>query len=217
MIETHPPPTSALDRALARCVATEAHTRAWHCLDGMPYWSQGPLFFLLIPIADARLGHCRVTLSVKWQALDRVLWRTLGLAAPEGLRPHAASAYALPGHTVYCSAVSGLAWPSEALERWVGLSLRGAADCADRLVGELDELPRYLAFVEREQRAQLQRHPHAAGSLGQEQVLAALLQQDATAAAELARARLAAGDGGGYRVQGQTLFERVLQLKTLPA
>lgn len=217
MTEAHPPPASALERALICCVSYEASQRGWHQLDGMPYWKQGPLFFLLLPFADARHGHCRLTLSVKWQALDRMLWRTLGLTPPEGLRPHAASAHALPGHSAYRSAVSGLAWPSEALERWLALAVQGAADCAARLGSELDSLPRYLAFSEREQQAWLHRHPHASSSLWQERVLAALLQQDVAAAAALARARLAAGEGGGYRVQGRSLFERVLALEVTPA
>ncbi|MFO1251464.1 MAG: hypothetical protein U1E77_10105 [Inhella sp.] len=208
----HPPPAQAFEQALLHGIAREAEHRGWHGLDGMPYWRQGPLFFLLLPLADARQGHARLSLSMKWRALDRVLWRTLGLSLPEDLRPHAASAHALPGVTVYRSAVSGLDGPSEALARWVALSMQGAADAAARLAGGLDTLPRYLAFSEREQQAWLQRHPHASSSLWQERVLAALLQQDVAGAADLARARLAAGECGGFRVRGHSLFERVLAL-----
>ncbi|MBH9576190.1 hypothetical protein [Inhella proteolytica] len=177
----HPPPASAFERALLRSIASEAGPRGWQLLDGMPYWNQGLLFCLLIPFADARQGHARVTLSLKWRALDRVLWRRLGLSPPEGLRAHAASARALPGWTVYRSAVSGLGWPSEALERWAALAVQGAADCAARLQGELDALPRYLEFIEREHRALLERQPHASSRLEQERVLAALLLEDAAA------------------------------------
>ena len=184
----HPPPAPAFERALLRSIANEAGPRGWQLLDGMPYWTQGPLFCLLIPFADTRHGHARVSLTIKWRALDRVLWRILGLAPPEGLRAHAARAQALPGWSVYRSAVSGLGWPSEALERWVALAVQDAADCAARLAGELDALPRYLEFIEREHRALLERQPHASSRLDQERALALLLQEDGAAAAGLGAA-----------------------------
>lgn len=181
---------------------------------GMAYWTVGPLFFVLGPLANAKNGSFECSLRFKWLELDRALWRVLDLSeneeAPFSL--HANGALALNGQEILTLSTEGLEWGPGVLAGQVVEAMRRGDARAEEVAGQIPSLSAYLEFIQREHEAFLLRHPGAKTSIWTETFLVAMVAGDMARAAEIARARVAAGDGGGYMTGMKTFFERALAL-----
>ncbi len=203
-----------LDRELRLLVKTEAKKNGWKWVAGMAYWTLGPLFFVLAPIAIARNGRFYCSLRFKWLELDRALWRVLDLSSNEDLpfSLHANGAFALLGQEIHTISMNGLEWLPGVLVQQVAEAAQQGGERAKEVAGQITSIHSYLEFIQREHEAFLRLDPGAITTIWTETLLVAMVAGDMATAAEIARARIAAGAHGKFSVGGKSEFERALAL-----
>ena len=201
---------SEIDRELRLLVKAQAKQCGWNSVGGSAYWTLGPLFFQLVPSVNAKQASFACTVRFKWLELDRLLWRVLGMSSneKEPFSLHANGAFVLTGQEILRCSTSGLCWRPGVLAEAVESAMRQARERANEVASCIASIESYLDFVEREHAAFLQRHPGAVTNVWKEALLVAMQRGDLERAAEIARARIAAGDSGGFSSEGRTFFER---------
>lgn len=205
---------SKIDRELRQIAKTEAKKRGWKSAGGMPYWTIGPLFFVIGQGVSAKEGSFHSSLRFKWLELDHVLWQVLGMSSNEG-KPfslHANGAFVLSGQEIQTTSKRDLNWIpgvlSEQVERAVALGIQRANEVATQITS----IHSYLEFVQREHDALMQRFPKAVVNVWKEELLIALKTDDLVTARRIDQARIAEGDFGGFSSGGKSFFERELEL-----
>lgn len=203
---------SDIDRELQRLAKAAAKTQGWKSISTTPYWTAGPLFFSLRLGAGAKEGSFYACLAFKWLELDRLLWQVLGMSgnerAPFSL--HANGAFVLSGWDIDTIAVRDLAWEPGMLEQQIQHAFAQAAAWAQEVALQVDSLDAYTAYLSREHEAFMQRHPQAKRTIWKELLLVHMLRGEKQAAADIARARIAEGDAGGFQSNGKSFFEHAL-------
>ena len=209
---------SELDKQLKLVAKTQAKERSWKSVAGVPYWQSGPLFFVLVLSASVKQRSFFASLRFKWLALDSMLWRVLGMEGNEK-KPfslHANGAFALMGTELLSCHEKVCAWESGALEAETYRVMQLAHDCASETANSVSTLDGYLGFIKAKHAALMERHPRAVVTTWPEQLLAAMVADDAQLAKDIAQARIAARDSGGYMSRGLSLYQRALALLELP-
>jgi hypothetical protein len=205
---------SELDRDIRRLCKLEAARRAWKSVGGFAYWTVGPLFFVIVTAASAKEGSFHCSLRFKWLALDRELWRVLGMSenerAPFSL--HANGAFVLSGQEILRSSQRNLSWDEGVLGKTISEAYLRADGRAKEVAAQIDDLDSYIQFIQREHAAFMLRFPRAAVNVHKEELLAALLGKQFGRAREIAIARVNAGDSGGFSSNGKSFYENALPL-----
>jgi hypothetical protein len=140
------------------------------------------------------------------------LWKVLDLSSNED-RPlsfHANGVFTLLGQDIHIVSTEGLEWQPAVLAQQVEEAAQQAGVRAREVAGHITSIHSYLAFIQREHEAFLLRHPGALTDIWMETLLVAMVAGDMATAAEIARARIAAGDGGKFIDSRGTFFERAL-------
>lgn len=205
---------SEIDREVRLLAKAEAKARRWKSIGSTQYWTAGPLFFVLVVSAGAKEGSFHSWLRFKWLDLDQVLWRVLGMSSNEHepFSLHANGAFVLSGWEAQSMIVRELKWEPGVLTQQVQLAAQQAGARANEVTAEVRSLDEYVQFLQRGHEALVQKHPSAALTIWKELLLVAMLRGEKSAAAEIARARIAANDAGGFSSGGKTFFERALAL-----
>ena len=205
---------SEINRELNLLLRAEAKKRGWKSVGGMPYWTIGPLFFCLLPLAIAKSASFQCYLSVKWLELDRYLWKVLDMTdnehAPFSL--HANGAFVLSGTRIMQTSVMGLDWSSGILKGQIESSAQEASERSKAIAPQIQTLQTYLGFIEREHEVLVRWHPGAVTNIWVERLLVALATGDLKMVYEIASARIAAGDGGGFTSGNLTFYKRAKAL-----
>ncbi|MCD2518751.1 hypothetical protein LQ564_20850 [Massilia sp. G4R7] len=205
---------SEFDRELKGITKAEAKNRRWKSVDVFCYWSIGPLFFVFVPTARIKERSFNSTLRFKWFDLDRALWEILDMRenekAPFSL--HANGAFVLHGREILASTTHDVEWMPGRLEQEVTHATDEAARRAQELAGLIDGLDSYLAFLQADTAAVLQRHPQAKVDVWRETLLAAWLRHDMRTVEGIARERIAANDRGGFGANDMSFYENALHL-----
>ena len=202
-----------LDRMVRAELKNEARSRGWKTINNQAYWKVDDLFFQLLVSTGAREQVFQYFLRVKWYSLDDQLWKVLGMTsnASEPLSLRANGAYTLFGHDVLSGRVTDCEWTTE----WLAQNLGSAATLAQKKAAEItpsiQNVDDYLEFIERDYEAILARRPDTAYNTWKEQLLIALEKGDAHSAKEIASARAAANDSGGFVVGGHNFYQCVLK------
>jgi hypothetical protein len=209
---------SELDKNLRAVAKAQAKTRGWKSVGGMPYWQSGPLLFTLVLSASAKERSFFASLRFKWLALDNMLWRVLDMESNENepFSLHANGAFALAGTELLSHHQKVPDWEGPALEDQVAQVAQMANEIAletTRLVSTLDE---YIDFIKQKHAALMARSPCAVVTTWAEELLAAMVAGNVVAARQIAAARVAECDSGGYVSGGVSLYQRVLMLLDLP-
>lgn len=203
-----------LDRMVRVELKNQAKGFGWKTISNQAYWKVDDLFFQLLVSTSAREQVLHYDLRVKWYSLDDQLWKVLGMTsnASEPISLRANGAYTLFGHDVLSGRVTDCEWTTE----WLAQTLGPAATLAQKKAAEIAvairDIDAYLAFIERDYEALLARRPDTAYNTWKEQVLVALEKGDAHSAKEIASARAAANDYGGFVVDGHSFYQHVLKL-----
>jgi hypothetical protein len=207
---------SEMDRNLRQIAKSEAKRRQWKFAAGTTYWTIGPLLFTLFHTARVKEASFHSTLSVKWLALDRVLWQVLDMSSNEDapFSLHANGAFVLRGQEILDSSKLGLVRLQDVLASEVAISFDLANERANEVAGQITSIDSFLEFAEAQHVAFKLRYPFVLANLCKEKLLIALLKHDLPAAQEVAKARVAAGDSGGFSSGGLSFFERALLLAT---
>jgi hypothetical protein len=206
------PKQSELDREIRALTREEAKKHGWKSIDGMLYWALGPLFFVLAPAASAKEGSFYCSLRFKWLELDSVLWKVLGMESNENepFSLHANGAFVLRGQEVFSVSERGFEWLPGVLAAQLALASQQARERAADVAARAMSIDAYLAFIQRAHEEFMSRNPRAAVDIWKEALLIALMNEDSKTAAEIASARIAAGDSGGYSAGGKSFYERAL-------
>lgn len=204
---------SEQDRAFKQLAKCTAKQRGWKSINGMCYWTIGSLFFRLSMTPRVKERAFHAYLSVKWLPLDFVLWDVLGIPdnVNEPFSLHCNGAFVLVGQEIMELHLTDVDWHPGRLEQEVAAAADSAARRALDLAADITSLEDYLAFLQRHVDDLLARRPHAAMTGWQEKALTALLQDDLDTAGSIACIRIAAGDAGGFRSNGLSFYENVLQ------
>jgi hypothetical protein len=205
---------SEIDREARLLAKAEAKARRWKSIGSTQYWTIGPLFFELVVSASAKEGTFYFSLRFKWLDLDQVLWRVLGMSSNEHepFSLHANGAFVLTGWEVHSMIVRELAWQPGVLAQQIQIAAQQAGAKANEVALQVDSLDSYVEFLERDCKTFMQKHPRAAITVWKEKLLAAMLRGDKAVAAEIAKARIAANDSGGFSSGGKSFYERSLAL-----
>jgi|APLak6261669570_1056073.scaffolds.fasta_scaffold02479_5 hypothetical protein len=202
-----------LDRMVRAELKNEARNRGWKTISNQAYWKVNELFFQLLVSTSAREQVFQYFLRVKWSRLDDQLWKVLGMMsnASEPISLRANGAYTLFGHDVLSDRVTDCEWTTE----WLRQNLNPAASRAQKKAAEIasaiNNIDDYLAFIELDYQALLERRPDTTYNTWKEQVLAALEKGDVHSAKEIASARVVANDSGGFVVGGHSFYQCVLE------
>jgi hypothetical protein len=207
---------SELDRETRHICKLDAKRRGWKSVGGMPYWTIGPLFFLLLTTAriKERTFHC--SLEFKWLAMDMLLWKILALSSNENqpFSLHANGAFVLRGIQILDASESAVSWEPGVLESKIAKAAERAEQRAREVSTQAATLDSYVAFIRREHELFMRRYPRAALNLYKEELLAALIAEDVPRAKSIARERIAAGDIGSFHSGGKTFYEGALAFCT---
>jgi len=203
---------SEIDRQLRAIAKAEAKARGWKSVGGMPYWTVGPLFFVLVQSAGAKEGSFFGALRFKWLELDNALWHVLGMSSNENepFSLHANGAFALMGQEILSISERSIEWVPGALEQRVRDSMQRSHERAAEVASQIETIDSYMTFIQREHIAFMEHHPRAVVNVWKEALLVALLMGDPTGAAQIARARINAHDSGGYSSGGKSFYEHAL-------
>lgn len=202
-----------LDRMVRAELKIEACNRGWKTISNQAYWKINELFFQLLVSTSAREQVFQYFLRVKWSRLDDQLWKVLGMMsnASEPMSLRANGAYTLFGHDVLSDRVTDCEWTTE----WLRQNLNPAASLAQKKAAEIansiNTIDDYLAFIELDYQALLERRPDTTYNTWKEQVLAALEKGDVHSAKDIASARVAANDSGGFVVGRHSFYQCVLE------
>lgn len=205
---------SEIDKALKSIARAVAKQHGWKCVAGQPYWTTGPLFFDLGPLARAKTGQFSWSLRVKWLELDRLLWQVLDLSSNEAepFSLHANGAFVLTGQEVAGCSSKGHDWSVGELADQVELAAQLAGQRAQQIAEHVTTIDAYIEFLQRTQEAYILRYPNGLGDVWTEMLLVALLKNDRTEVRQIARARIAADDEGRFYSKGLSFYERALLL-----
>ena len=203
---------SELDRELRNVCKLEAKGRGWKSVGGMPYWTIGPLFFVLLVSARVKEESFYCSLSVKWLALDRELWRILGMSSNERepFSLHANGAFVLSGQEILRTSERPIAWANSILQQKVAVAATQAEARAHEVSSSISDLESYIHFIQREHEAFLERYPRAVVNVFREELLAALVSKEFNRAKLIALARIEASDSGGFSSDGKSFYENAL-------
>jgi hypothetical protein len=127
---------------------------------------------------------------------------------------HANGAFVLRGQEILDSSKLGLVRLPDVLAGEVAISFDLANERAKEVAGQITSIDSFLEFAEAQHVAFKLRYPLGIANLWKEKLLIALLKHDLPAAQEVAKARVAAGDSGGFSSGGLSFFERGLALAT---
>ncbi len=201
---------SEIDRELRFLAKAEAKKHGWKSVGGSAYWTNGPLFFVLTEAASAKEGFFYCSLRFKWLELDRILWRVLDMSSneQEPFSLHANGAFVLSGQEIHTISTRGLEWLPGVLVEQVEGAARQAHGRASEVAAQITSIHSYLECVRREHEAFMRRNPRAVVNVWKEALLVAMATGDVAAAAQIAHARVAAGDSGGFSSGGKSFFER---------
>lgn len=203
---------SELDRELRQLCKIEAKQRGWKSVGGMPYWTIGPLFFVLVIAGGAKEGSFYCSLRFKWLALDRELWRVLGMLSNEHepFSLHANGAFVLNGQEIFSSSERPLVWVDGILQEKVALVATQAEQRAHEVSTSINSLASYVKFIQSEHEAFMKRFPRAVVNVYKEELLAALVSKEFSQARQIALARIEASDSGGFSSNGKSFYENAL-------
>ena len=178
----------------------------------MPYWTIGPLFFVLVIYARSKEGTFYCSLEFKWLAMDMLLWKILGLSSNENERfsLHANGAFVLHGQQILDASEPPVSWESGVLESKVAKAAERAEQRAREVSTQAATLDCYVAFIRKEHQLFMQRFPQSLANVYKEELLAALIAEDVPRATRIARERIAAADIGGFYSGGKTFYECAL-------
>jgi hypothetical protein len=103
---------SELDRKTRQVCKLEAKRRGWRSVGGIPYWTIGPLFFVLVMYARSKEGTFGCSLEFKWLAMDVLLWKILDLSSNknEPFSLHANGAFVLRGQQILDASEPVMSW-----------------------------------------------------------------------------------------------------------
>lgn len=203
---------SELDREVKRICKLQAKQRGWKSVGGMPYWTIGPLFFVLVISAHAKEGAFYCSLRFKWLALDRELWRILDMSSNE-LEPfslHANGAFVLTGQEIFSASERALAWEEGVLQTKIANASTQAEKRAQEVASGITSLASYVQFIQCEHEAFMKRYPRAVVNVYKEELLAALISKEFNRAKQIALARIEASDSGGFSSNGKSFYENSL-------
>jgi hypothetical protein len=205
---------SELDREVRQACKLEAKQRGWKSVGGMPYWTIGPLFFVMVTSASAKEDSFYCSLRFKWLSLDRELWRVLGMSSNERepFSLHANGAFVLTGHEVFSASERPIEWSADVLKEKIANAAAHAEHRAREVASQISDLDAYLDFIQREHAAFMQRYPRAVVNVHKEELLAALARGRLHEAKQIAVTRIAAGDSGGFSSNGKSFYENALSL-----
>ena len=180
----------------------------------MPYWTTGPLFFVLVQSVGAKEGSFYASLRFKWVELDRALWYVLGMSSneKEPFSLHANGAFALTGQEILVVSKRSIEWLPGILEQQVRSTIQQSYERTTEVASQIRTIGSYLSFIQRQHAAFMERHPRAVVKVWREALLVALLTGDATGAAQIARSRIDAHDSGGFSSGGKSFYEHALAL-----
>ncbi|MBN3722600.1 hypothetical protein [Burkholderia sp. Ac-20379] len=203
---------SELTKKLNAALKEEGKSCGWKTKAHHAFRVEGEMFLALLIYGDAKKNRIFHRLTCKPMAFDLQLWRILGMTgnsqAPLSLR--ADGAYTLHGISLHEGATSVSDWNDEALTRGVRDCLAEAQACID-----MDNRPRsvdaFMTLGEAFNSDLLQRVPNTAWNFWKERLICHLLNDEPGQAASIAEARIAAGDSGGFVVDGQTFYQRALK------
>jgi hypothetical protein len=203
---------SELDRALRQMCKLEAKRRGWKSVGSMPYWTIGPLFFVLLLYARAKEGSFFCSLRFKWLALDQELWRILNLSSNEHepFSLHANGAFVLTGQEILQASERPIVWQEGELQKKVTQAASQAQQRANEVASNITSLESYVSFIQREHEAFMKRYPRAVVNVHKEELLAALLSGKFIRARQIAMARIEASDSGGFSSNGKSFYENAL-------
>jgi len=203
---------SEIDRELRTIAKIEAKRHGWKSVGGMPYWTIGPFFFVLVQSAAAKEGSFHSSLRFKWLSLDSLLWKVLGMATNEDapFSLHANGAFALMGQEILASSIQDLVWAPGLLAQHVQATAEAASQRASEVSTKLTSIHAYLDFIRDEHRALMQKHPKAVLNIWKEELLVALETNNLETAIQIANSRCSAGDSGGFISGGKSFFEAAL-------
>jgi hypothetical protein len=203
---------SELDRDIKRVCKLEAKKLGWKSVGGFAYWTMGPLFFVAVTSASAKEGSFYCSLRFKWLALDRELWRVLGMSeneqAPFSL--HANGAFVLTGQEILSSHERHISWEDDVLVTKISLAYAQADQRAKEVASEIKGLDSYIEFIQREHAAFMQRFPRAVVNVHKEELLVALAERQFGRVQEIALTRIKACDTGGFASNGKSFYENAL-------
>jgi hypothetical protein len=205
---------SELDRELRLTCKLEAKQRGWKSVGGMPYWTSGPLFFVLVISASAKEGAFYCSLRFKWLALDKELWRVLDMTSNERepFSLHANGAFVLTGQEILSASERSLQWDTGVLQARVANAASEAARKSGEVASRVSDLSSYIEFIQREHKEFMRRYPRAVVNVHKEELLAALVRGHLSEAKRVALERIAAGDSGGFSSNGRSFYENALTL-----
>ena len=203
---------SEIDRYLKSLAKAEATRRGWKSVAGMPYWSTGPLFFVLVQTAGAKEGYFHASLRFKWLSLDNLLWKVLGIASNEQgpFSLHANGVFSLTGQEVLTISNSDLQWLPGVLEQQIVITAENAFQRACDISTQITSINSYLKFIQNGHQELMQKFPKAVVNVWKEECLVALETGDAALAVQIADKRIAAGDSGGFICGGKSFYQNVL-------
>ena len=203
---------SELDRDVRQVCKLEAKRRGWKSVGGMPYWTIGPLFFVLVISARAKEGSFYCSLHFKWLALDRELWRVLDMSSNEHepFSLHANGAFVLTGQEILSASERSIVWQEGVLQERVANAANQAEGRAREVASSITSLASYVQFLEREHEAFMERYPRAVVNVHKEELLAALASKEFNRAKQIALGRIEASDSGGFSSNGKTFYENAL-------
>ena len=203
---------SELDRHLKQICKVQAKRRGWKSVGGMAYWTSGSLFFVLVVAASAREDSFYCSLRFKWLELDRVLWRVLGMSSNE-LEPfslHANGAFVLTGQEIFNASKHHSVWTDDVLQSKVTEVSKRASQKSQGVASKINSLESYLTFIQQEHEVFMKSFPRAVVNVHKEELLVALICNDRRRAEQIARARIAVHDSGGFSSNGKSFYESAL-------
>jgi hypothetical protein len=203
---------SELNREVRQTCKLEAKRRGWNSVGGMPYWTIGPLFFVAVVSAGAKEGSFYCSLRFKWLALDRELWRVLGMSSNEHepFSLHANGAFVLTGQEVLSISERPIVWAEGVVQERVAVVATQAEKRAREVSSSIGDLGSYVLFIQQEHKAFMERHPKAVVNVHKEELLAALANREPNWARQIALARIEASDSGGFSSNGKSFYENAL-------
>jgi hypothetical protein len=203
---------SELDRDVRQLCKLEAKQRGWKSVGGMPYWTVGPLFFVLVVSARAKECSFYFSLRFKWLALDHELWRILDLSSNEHepYSLHANGAFVLTGQEILDASERSIVWQEGELQKKVTQAAARAELRAHEVASSITSLESYVSFIQREHETLMKRYPRAVVNVYKEELLAAMLGGEFTRARQIALARIEASDSGGFSSNGKSFYENAL-------
>lgn len=171
----------------------------WKSSGGFFFRSAGDVFCAFTVFGDR--DDVELMLRIKWRAFDEAFWAITGspqlAAQPESFRARGA-----------------FVAPRVLVGEWRGVvdDVVAAADVAVAdAVARSATLADHMRYLDDVRAAFLARKPHATFDLDVQRVLRAAVDDDAAAGLAVARARVDAGDSGGFGIGDDTFYERAVR------